>query len=52
VTSEGTSFDGVVVDEAESGVDWLLRRGGRGRKLQEPEARWETRVKISEMSRC
>lgn len=28
------------------------RRGGRGRKLHDPEGRLETRVKISEMSRC
>lgn len=28
------------------------RRGGRGRKLQEPFGRLATRVKISEMSRC
>jgi hypothetical protein len=34
------------------GVPWDWRRGGRGRKLQEPGVRWETRVKISEMRRC
>lgn len=28
------------------------RSGGSGRKLQEVEGRWETRVKISEMRRC
>jgi hypothetical protein len=33
-------------------VDEEARRGGRGRKLQEPAGRWETRVKISEMRRC
>jgi hypothetical protein len=49
VTKDGTSlcgWDGVedVPEEAS--------RGGRGRKLQEPEGRWETRVKISDMRRC
>lgn len=28
------------------------RRGGSGRKLQEPEGLLETRVKISDMRRC
>jgi hypothetical protein len=49
VTREGTSFwscvEVVLVDEA-------ARRGGSGRKLQEPGGRLETRVKISEMRRC
>jgi hypothetical protein len=40
-----------VVFEVEE-VEARERRGGRGRKLQEPEGRWETRVKISEMRRC
>ena len=29
-----------------------VKRGGRGRKLQDEEGRAETRVKISEMRRC
>jgi hypothetical protein len=33
-------------------VEDAARRGGRGRKLQEPAGRLETRVKISEMRRC
>jgi hypothetical protein len=33
-------------------VPELARSGGRGRKLQEPEGRFETSVKISEISRC
>lgn len=33
-------------------VEEDARRGGRGRKLQEPEGRCETSVKISEMRRC
>jgi hypothetical protein len=55
----GTSGDGdealvcrELVLEVAEGVDWEESRGGRGRKLQEPGARWETRVKISEMRRC
>jgi hypothetical protein len=34
------------------GVDCVERSGGRGRKLQEPGTRWETRLKIWEMRRC
>lgn len=41
-----------VVEAAWWGVDWEERSGGRGRKLQDPGARLETRVKISEMSLC
>jgi hypothetical protein len=33
-------------------VEEAARRGGSGRKLQEPGGRLETRVKISDMSRC
>lgn len=33
-------------------VEELARSGGRGRKLQDPAGRWETREKISEMRRC
>lgn len=33
-------------------VPEAARRGGRGRKLQDPEGRFETRVKISDMRRC
>ena len=52
---EGASGDGcwdpeevVMVVLAEVGESI----GGRGRKLQAVLARWETRVKISEMRRC
>lgn len=37
-------------DECE--VPEAARRGGSGRKLQEPAGRFETRVKISDMRRC
>lgn len=30
----------------------LARRGGSGRKLQDPAGRLETSVKISEINRC
>jgi len=37
----------VVVD-----VEEEASSGGRGRKLHDPEGRWETRLKISVMRRC
>jgi hypothetical protein len=43
------SFEVDVLEEVEGGG---ARRGGRGRKLQEPGGRLDTRVKISEMRRC
>ena len=49
MTSEGTSLCGSLA-VCEVLVD--ARRGGRGRKLQEPAGRWETSVKISEIRRC
>jgi len=52
VIREGTSLLGGGAVPAWEGVDCEERRGGRGRKLQEPGVRWETRVKISEMRRC
>jgi hypothetical protein len=48
----GVAAVGELVLEVWEGVDWEESRGGRGRKLQEPGVRWETRVKISEMRRC
>jgi hypothetical protein len=33
-------------------VPELARSGGSGRKLQEPVGRFDTSVKISEISRC
>lgn len=33
-------------------VEELARRGGRGRKLQDPAGRWDTRVNISDIRRC
>ena len=51
MTREGTSLEGVPEEEVDE-VEELARRGGRGRKLQEPVGRWETRVKISVMRRC
>jgi len=49
VTREGVSFEVDVFVLEEGGG---ARRGGRGRKLQEPGGRFDTRVKISEMRRC
>ena len=49
MTSEGTSFE-VLVFVWE--VDDDARSGGRGRKLQDPDGRWETSVKISVIRRC
>jgi hypothetical protein len=46
--SEGGEEVELVVEEVEA----RERSGGRGRKLQEPAGRWETRVKISVMRRC
>lgn len=51
MTSEGTSLEGVPEEEVEE-VDEEARSGGRGRKLQDPAGRCETRVKISVISRC
>ena len=51
MTREGTSLEGVPEEEVDE-VEELARRGGRGRKLQDPEGRWETSVKISVMRRC
>ena len=48
----GAAAVGELVLEVWEGVDWEESRGGRGRKLQEPGVRCETRVKISEMRRC
>jgi hypothetical protein len=43
---------GVEADWGVEDVDCELSSGGRGRKLQEPGARVETRWKISEIRRC
>jgi len=49
VTREGTSLDVLVLVWE---VEEEARRGGRGRKLQDPDGRWDTSVKISVMRRC
>lgn len=46
------SLCGVEACEGVWDVEEEARRGGRGRKLQDPGARWETSVNISEMRRC
>lgn len=49
MTRDGTSLCG---EESDLEVEEEARRGGRGRKLHEPEGRFETSVKISDISRC
>ena len=49
MTREGTSLDVLVLVWE---VEEEARRGGRGRKLQDPDGRWDTSVKISVMRRC
>lgn len=49
MTSDGVSFCASATELEE---DAGARRGGSGRKLHEDAGRAETRVKISDMSRC
>jgi hypothetical protein len=51
VTRDGTSLEVAAEDEVDD-VEAVWRRGGRGRKLQEPGARVDTRWKISAIRRC
>lgn len=41
-----------MAEEEDEEVPEAASKGGKGRKLQDPGARLETKVKISEMSRC